>query len=33
MALLTFFVLDQKTFLDKFGPKNQNCQFKLKAGI
>ena len=25
-------VLDQKHFLNKFGPKNQGCQFSLKFG-
>ena len=35
MVILTFSVLDWKypiPFLGKFGPKNQNCQFKLKFG-
>ena len=27
-----FSALDRKHFLGKFGPKNQNCQFKLKFG-
>ena len=25
-------VIDRKHFLDKFGSKNQNCQFVLKSG-
>ena len=34
MALFTFFCFRWKThFLSKFGPKNQNFQFKLKFGI
>ena len=34
MVVFTFSVLDWKQlFLGKFGPKNQNCQFKLKFGI
>ena len=32
MALFNFFVLDRKHFVGKFGPKSQNCQFKLKFG-
>ena len=33
MVMLTFSVLDwQYHFWDKFGPKNQNCYFKLKFG-
>ena len=32
MVLFTFSVFDRKHFLDKFDPKNQNCQFKLKFG-
>ena len=33
MALLIFFAFDQKYyFLEKFGPKSKNCQFKLKFG-
>ena len=31
MVIFTFFVLNRKyLFLRKFGPKSQNCQFKLK---
>ena len=33
MALFTFSALDRKQFLSKFGPKNQNCQFKQKFGF
>ena len=33
LALFIFYVLDRKhSFLGKFGPKHQNCQFKLKFG-
>ena len=33
MVVFSFFVLDrQQLFLGKFGPKNQNCHFKLKFG-
>ena len=33
MALFTFSVLDGRhPLFDKFGQKNQNCQFKLKFG-
>ena len=30
MLMFTFSVFDWKYFLEKFGPKNQNCQFELK---
>ena len=33
MVMFTFFVLTGISFLGKFGPKNQNCQFELKFGI
>ena len=34
MLLFTFSVLDSKhPFLNKFGPKIKNCQFKLKFGL
>ena len=32
MIMFTFSVLDRKSFLDKFHPKNKNCQFKAKFG-
>ena len=33
MALFTFFCFRVETpFFSKFGPKNQNCKFKLKFG-
>ena len=32
MVVFTFSVLDETPFLGKFGPKSQNCQFKLKFG-
>ena len=33
MVMITFFSFSQEMhFLGKLGPKNQNCQFKLKFG-
>ena len=30
--MFAFSVLEQKSFLDKSGQKNQNCQFRVKFG-
>ena len=32
MVIFTFSVSTGNTFLGKFGPKNENCQFKRKFG-
>ena len=32
MEVFNFFFRQETPFLAKFGPKNQNCQFKLKFG-